>query len=284
MKPLYLFLLLLTPFTVLFGAEEQTLYDIPPDIMVPDISGGEPAAGKRVRCTAADWKDTAVYHTLYLPKDWKGTGKLPVIVEYAGNGDYKNGRDISTGKVEDCVLGFGLSEGKAIWVCLPFIEIKDGQKQNCITWWGDVDETKRYCVAAVNDVCKQFGGDASKVILAGFSRGAIACGFIGLNDDEIAALWSGFFCHSHFDGVRKWNYPASDRAAALVRLKRIGKSPVWVSQEKTVDDVKAYLQSTGFSVNAMPEVLPYPNHTAEWILRDIPLRRKAREWYKTVTD
>jgi hypothetical protein len=66
-------------------------------------------------------------------------------------------------------------------------------------------------------------------------------------------------------------------------LKRIGKRPVWVSQEKTVDDVKAYLQSTGLSVNAVLEVLPYSNHMAEWILRDIPLRRKAREWYKTGT-
>jgi hypothetical protein len=46
------------------------------------------------------------------------------------------------------------------------------------------------------------------VFIAGFSRGAIACNFIGLRDDEIASLWCGFVVHSHYEGVRDW--PGSD--------------------------------------------------------------------------
>jgi hypothetical protein len=33
---------------------------------------------------------------------------------------------------------------------------------------------------------ENFGGDASAVVLTGFSRGAIACGYLGMHDDETA--------------------------------------------------------------------------------------------------
>ena len=45
---------------------------------------------------------------------------------------------------------------------------------------------------------------------------------IRMTDDEVAALWCGFICHSHYDGVRSWGYAGDDRAAATERLARLG--------------------------------------------------------------
>jgi hypothetical protein len=64
------------------------------------------------------------------------------------------------------------------------------------------------------------------VFICGFSRGAIAASYIGLADDEIAALWKGMITHDHFDGDHKWNYPESDQKSALVRLARLKGRPV----------------------------------------------------------
>ena len=68
--------------------------------------------------TLSDYEDSYVYHSLYLPKDWKAGKQYPVIVEYAGNGPYRNRQgDICTGKVEDCNLGYGISGGEGfIWL------------------------------------------------------------------------------------------------------------------------------------------------------------------------
>ena len=45
---------------------------------------------------------------------------------------------------------------------------------------------------------------------------------IRMTDDEVAALWCGFICHSHYDGVRSWGYTDDDPAAAAARLGRLG--------------------------------------------------------------
>ncbi|GHT66611.1 hypothetical protein AGMMS50239_28340 [Bacteroidia bacterium] len=265
------------------GDEPQSVYDFPVTVKLPAVLNGNPGAGKRVRMTTPDWTETSVYHTLYLPKDWNRNAKLPVIVEYAGNGGYIKGLDVSHGTVEDCCLGYGLTSGSgAIWITMPFVEVKNGLKQNCTVWWGDIEETKRYCTETVRDVCEQFGGDPNRVILAGFSRGAIACFYIGLHDDQIAGLWSGFFCHSHLDGVREnWGYPGADRASALIRLKRLGNRPVWISQENTTDDIQQYLKETGVTGRFTFASLPYPNHTIQWILRDLPIRLEAINWWNS---
>src|SRR6476469_395491 len=55
---------------------------------VPPLSFSKPKAGTRVKQTTPGWEGTKVYHTLYLPKDWKVGKKYPVIVEFAGNGPY----------------------------------------------------------------------------------------------------------------------------------------------------------------------------------------------------
>ena len=78
------------------------LRSIRPDIHIPPIELGEPRPGLRVRITPPEYTNTKVHHVLYLPKDWSPNKQYPVLVEYAGNGNYKNKwDDISTGKVED---------------------------------------------------------------------------------------------------------------------------------------------------------------------------------------
>jgi hypothetical protein len=249
----------------------------------------EPGAGRRVRATLPAFRHTDVHYSLYLPTDWKPGARHPVIVEYAGNGDYRNKYgDVCTGRVEDCSLGYGLSGGRGcIWICLPFVDAANGR--NAIRWWGDVEATVSFCQEAVRTVCAEFGGDASAVFLCGFSRGALACNYIGLHNDAIAQLWRGFFVASHYDGAREWSYPESDRASARVRLDRLGRRPVFVSHEvygvepetyHLVDTIN-YLAGTGRPLdNFRFQMVPLRNHTDRWVLHDIPARRNLRQWFR----
>lgn len=264
-------------FLLLAGASllnaEDNLNKLVPDLVVPSVTEGQPAADKRVKLASA-----GASPLLYLPADWTPAKKWPVIVEYPGNGGYSNQLgDVSDGTAAGCVMGFGLSAGRGfIWVSLPFVNT-DGTEAT--KWWGDITATKRLCMDTVQTICRDFGGDEKRVVLAGFSRGAIACNYIGLHDDEIAALWCGFICHSHYDGVREsWPYPEADRASALKRLQRLGARPQWISHEGTVKTTQSWLGSTAIAGNWTFEPLPFPNHSARWTLCDTELRTKARAW------
>ena len=187
------------------GQRASNIHSINSDLVVPEAIDAEPSAGRRVKIQLPEFAGSPLFHSLYLPPAWDVGKRWPVIVEYPGNGGFSNTLgDRSTGRVEDCKLGFGLSGGRGfIWICLPFVDPKS--KSHALNWWGDADATAAYCRAAVAQVCEKFSGDAENVILAGFSRGALACGYIGLRDDDTAKLWRAIFAHSHFDGVRKWN-------------------------------------------------------------------------------
>lgn len=265
------------------GAEPGAtlLSEIPADLTVPAMTDQPPAPGRRVRQVIKAYRDTRIYHCLYLPTDWKKGAAYPVIVEYAGNGPYENHLgDRCTGEVEDCNFGYGISGGEGIiWLCLPYIS--EDHQHNQLKWWGDARATADYCKAAVAQVCKDFGGDPSAVFIAGFSRGAIACNYIGLYDDEIAALWCGFICHSHYDGVR-WDFKSRNRQTAADRLKRLKNRPQFISHERSVEPTRQYLQKACPKGRFTFVVLPYPNHTDTWVLRDIPQRRKLRQWLKSV--
>ncbi len=255
---------------------------VPQDLESPAMELADPVPGKRVRMVAPDYRGTDVYHSLYLPADWQKEKKYPVIVEYAGNGPFRNRHgDICTGRVEDCNLGYGISGGKGfIWICLPYIskDLKHNQRQ----WWGDLEATVEYCKAVVPIICKEYGGDANAVFLTGFSRGSIACNYIGLHDDDIANMWKGFICHSHYDGVTKWNYHGSDRASAATRLDRLKNRPQFISHERSVAETQQYLERAYPKGNFTFKSLPYRNHTDSWVLRDIPERRALREWLDNV--
>ncbi|CAZ97741.1 alpha/beta hydrolase [Zobellia galactanivorans] len=255
------------------------------DLFVPDITQGPPEAGKRVRQTLASYQNTEVYHLLYLPSNYKEGKKYPVIVEYPGNGPYTSAAgDLSTGQVDGCNLGYGLSEGKDfIWVSMPFISV-DGQ-ENQKWWWGDIEASKKYCMDAVKEVCDKYGGDASKVVLAGFSRGAIAVNYIGLRDDEISPLWKAFIVNSHYDGLKTWDYPNSDKASALERLKRLNGRPQFICAEgHGTSKSKNYLAHSGIQGNFTFMDIPIKNHTNTWPLYQLKERKIIRAWLSEVIE
>jgi len=253
------------------------------DLTTPSVSSGDASPGKRVRQSLPEYEGSDVHHTLYLPKGWRRGSRYPVIVEYAGNGNYQNRYgDVSEGTVEGSNLGFGISGGEGfLWLCLPYVNRHE--RKNEILWWGDPEATVEYCKKAVKLVCDRYGGDLSSVILAGFSRGAIACNYIGLRDDEIAAIWRAFIPYSHYDGVRKWPYDDCDRESALVRLKRLRGRPQFIIHETSVEETRQYLLSTGISAPFIFRTLKFRNHNDAWALRDIPERREVRAWLRRVT-
>ncbi|MCC6539235.1 MAG: hypothetical protein IT162_16910 [Bryobacterales bacterium] len=251
---------------------------VQPDLTVPEFAAdARPAAGRRVRGTLLPGTD--VYHALYLPADWKPRRRYPVIVEYAGNGNYRNQYgDESRGVPEGSSLGYGITAGRgAIWLCLPYVD--PGAGRNAITWWGDAGATVDYCLRAVDWITSEWGGDRRRLFLAGFSRGAIACNYIGLRSDAIARLWRGFICYSQYDGVRAWPYADSDRASARERLTRLRGRPQFICDEVSVAATREYLQSTGAQGRFTLRDLPFRNHNDTWVLRPVPLRTELRRWF-----
>jgi hypothetical protein len=260
-------------------AELPDIRTVAADLATPPTTPGGPAPGRRTRHSLPPWTSTDVHHTLYLPTDWKRGGRYPVIVEYAGNGNYRNRYgDISNGSVEGSNLGYGISGGRRfLWLCVPYINAVE--KRNQELWWGDVDATVAYCKAAVRDACTRYGGDPDAVILTGFSRGAIACNYLGLRDDEIAGLWAALIPYSHYDGVREnWPYKDADRASALRRLARLRDRPQFIIHEGSVEPTREYLAAARLPGRFTFRALDFRNHNDAWTLRDIPERRELRTW------
>ena len=253
------------------------LHDLNSDLVVPGVAEEQPGPGKRVRQVNPGYEAWDLYHTLYLPADWNPEGKYPVIVEYPGNGGYTNRYgDVCTGRLEDCKLGYGISGGRGfIWVSLPFVDTKS--RRHAVQWWGDPERTAAYCRQTVARVCKDYGGDTGAVILTGFSRGAIACSYIGLRDEDTAKLWRALIAHSHYDGVRRWGYAEDDVESARRRVRRFQGRSQFITQENSVSDIEAFLEAAKVE-GATLLALPHPNHTDVWVLKDVPERKQVREW------
>lgn len=165
---------------------------------VPPMTKQKPAAGRRVRHQLPEFQGSELYHSLYLPTDWKSGKKFPIIVEYAGNRWLKPPCH-SIGRPEGSRMGYGMSEGKGyIWVNAPFVN--PATKTQALNGWGDADATAQYAIDLVEMLCSDFGGDPDNVIITGFSRGAVACGYIGLRNDEVSKLWKAFHPCQHYDG------------------------------------------------------------------------------------
>jgi hypothetical protein len=270
-KARYLLLNLLC--AVALSAADIDLKKIPLDLTPPPITEGEPAAGRRVLQALPEYQSSSVRHTLFLPTNWQPGQKFPVIVEYSGNG-----RTVAGGQA---CLGYGASGGRDfIWVCLPFVT--EDRRQDTATWWGDVAATVRYCQAAVAAVCTRWGGDPRAVFLAGFSRGAIACNVIGLHDAATASLWRGMICHSHYDDGR---WKGTSPVDAAQRLARLGQIPQFITNERPVAEKERIAERL---TAAKPDgaftfvTLPFPDHTEDWILRDLPARAQLRDWLQHV--
>lgn len=255
-------------------AQEIDPLQLEPDLELPKPLHAPPAPGVRAIQFHPGNEGSGLHHILHLPTDWAPGKSWPVIVEYAGN-RHRHG----SGGVESSKLGYGVSGGKgAIWLCLPFVDAQ--RKANAPMWWGDAAATVAYCKRTVKQVCRDYGGDPGRVVLAGFSRGSIACNFIGLHDDEIAGLWCGFICHSHYEGVGDW--PMSTRAEALDRLKRLGDRPQFISHEASVEATRNYLRKVLPQGNFTFLALPFDDHTDRWVLCDLPARSQLRDWFGKV--
>ena len=278
------FLVMLLGTNAFLGYGASDISSVKPDLHIPPLTKGELAAGKRVKQTHPDWKDTEVYHVIYLPKDWRPDKRYPVIVEYAGNGPYKNKfGDISAGRPEGSKMGYGISGGEGfIWVCIPYLN--NAGNKNVTRWWGDhpiynPKPTLDYCKKVVPWVCENYGGEVKNVVLCGFSRGAIACNYLGLHDEDIAKLWRAFIPYSHYDGVKRWPYPGSDKESALTRLKRLKGRPQFICHEgKGVGETQRFLNNTGIEGQFIFQATGFRNHNDGWLLRSSSARRLMREW------
>lgn len=261
-----------------------------PDLVTPLMKIEPPAAGRRVRQVAPEYVGTDVYHSLYLPVDWRSDQKHPILVEYTGN-KFPPGK--GSGEVKDANLGYGLSGGRRfIWVVMPYIA--KGRMNNEVTWWGDRQATVEYCKVNLPRICEEFAGDPDNVFVCGFSRGAIGSSYIGLADDEIASLWKGMLTHDHFDGQRTWSYPDSDRKSALKRLSRLRGRPVLVCGQRASvvrDDYLAdhpglaefaFLDVPTNEIFTIPEGPFIHPHTDLWMHRESPYRRQARDWLEEI--
>ena len=264
---------------------------VEPDLTIPKLETGQPDIGKRVKQTIPDYEQTGVYHVTYLPTDWVKGKRYPVLIEYAGNNYRGAYGDISTGRPEGSNMGYGISGGRGfIWVCLPYLNATGDDI--ALTWWGDSKNrtawpTLDYCNKAVPWICEKYGGDTDRVILCGFSRGAIACNYLGLHDDETAKLWRAFIPYSHYDGIATWPYSASDRDSALTRLKRLAKRPQFICHEITGSQfnlaaTKKWIESSNIKANLTFTETGFRNHNDAWLLRTSPAREHLRAWLKRV--
>jgi hypothetical protein len=277
---------------VLAAPDLRDISSVPPDLATPPMTAGTPAPGKRVKQVAPEYQGTEVYHALYLPTDWRPGQRYPVLVDYAGNGNYRNGYgDVSTGRVEGSNLGYGISAGKGfIWVCMPYVNAKE--KKNEIRWWGDVEATVTYCRKTVRRVCEEYGGDPSAVIMTGFSRGAIGCGYLGLHDDKTADIWLAFLAYANFDGLsEKWGYAEVDGASAQRRLKRLGGRALLVATEQDANqqntylcEARQYFEASGVLAPITYQTSTFRNHNDAWTLRPSVARDDIHKWLRDVLD
>lgn len=272
------------------------------DLFTPNASApGTPAsAGVRIRETAPGGFPPTLYHGLYLPSDWspRPPTPFPVIVEWGGNGPWESpAGDFSCGGPLCNNLGYGASGGAGfIWLQLPFANEAGNATQGW--WWGcptpmppngqcpghfNTNTTLAYAHAAVAHVVAAYSGDPSRVVLAGFSRGALAVSYLGLADDAISGLWAGIIAYAHFDGRptdQYVPYPAHAPSDALARLARLAPRPMYVVEEDTgAQATRAWLNTTTLPLdNVTFATTGFCNHNDAWTLRPSPARVALRAW------
>lgn len=251
---------------------EEPEWTRPPGrLELPAVEDAAPAPGKRVRYRLPEDEGTGIYSVLNLPADWQRGKKYPLIVEYPGNIFYAP-VCYSTGRPEQCVIGYGITKGNgAICLGMPFIDRAAGEiAENA---WGNADDTADYVMRTVGEICDQFGGDRENIVLTGFSRGAIACGYIGLRDDSIASLWKGFHACQHSDGS-DWN--GSNMAGAIERAARFRGKSVFQT-DNSPDKFQPVMEVMKAEVTWAQSGLGF--HSTAMFLDGRPSTRQLREWF-----
>jgi hypothetical protein len=194
-----------------------------------------------------------------------------VIVEYPGN-IFLVPECYSTGRPDQCVIGYGMTKGRgAILLSLPFVDRAAGSSAEY--GWGDADATADYAVRMVEEVCARFGGDRQNVVLTGFSRGAIACGYIGFRNERIAGLWKGFHACQHYDGD---GWGGATMEGALERARRFrGKAVFHTDNSETA--FQPVMEAMSARVTYVRSGLGA--HACAMFLDDRPSTERLREWW-----
>jgi predicted esterase len=154
------------------------------------------------------------------------------------------------------------------------------KRENVVTWWGDEEATLAYLREALASESTAWGGDPQAVFFAGFSRGAIAGGYLGLRNDEVAKLWRGFILHSHIDGGR------FTPDGARERLARAGGRPTFITYGSDDDGRRespkgaAILRGLGSPV--VERQVAGLAHTDRFLDVDTSIRREMRAWLAAV--
>lgn len=247
-------------------------------IDVPNMESGAPQAGKRVLYQLPGDEATDIYVALYLPTDWEAGLTYPVIAEYPGNIFYQ-AQGWSTGRPEQCMIGYGVSQGVgAIWVSLPFIDRSIGVGEIAENGFGNTDDTTQYAKDVIAHLIANYGGDANNLFLSGFSRGAIACGYIGLRDATIGAFWKGLIPCQHYDGSA-WN--ESNMAGALARAPNFtGESIFQTDNSKSTYGV--LMDVTAGTVFWANSGLGF--HDPAMFLDDRLSTQQVRSWFRQLVD
>ncbi|MEY5025588.1 MAG: hypothetical protein RLZZ244_1116 [Verrucomicrobiota bacterium] len=239
---------------------------------VPPAQEGAPAPGKRVFFRLPGDEASPLASVLYLPRDWAPGRRYPVIAEYPGNVFFTKGC-YSTGRPEQCPIGYGMTRGEgAIWVCLPFVN--RNPERLAENQWGKPDDTAQYAQNVLREITDQFGGDPRNLFLTGFSRGAIACGFIGLRNDSLASLWKGIHACQHFDGD---GWGGAEIQGALERARRFAGKAVFYT-----DNADARLKQlvTEAGLQATHQNSHLGAHACAMFLDDRPSTQTLRAWFQ----
>lgn len=261
--------------------------DVEPDRFALPLTWEAPSTGKRALVRAPGYAETEAYHVVTLPTDWSPGRKFPVYVEWTGNGGYVDPcGERTTGRPESGRLAIGLAGNDGV-ICVQLPYLNAAGTANVATWWGSAPEhgpesTLKYAAAALDEVIARWGGDPDRMVLIGFSRGAIAVNALGLANDEIAKRWRAMVAYSHYDGVRQWPVAGSDRASAAERLKRLGQRPQFIVSEPMpngagLEATEGWLRES--APNAPREFLTsgFRDHSDGWAMRPGATRDRIRD-------
>lgn len=243
-------------------------------LTVPEVEEGVPEAGKRVKIYLPEYPEA--YYVLFLPYNFTNTVKFPVIFESPGN-VYQ---EVSSGLPDSACLGYGISFGMDyIWVCVPFVD-NTGHILRSF-WDSDPLSSVNFWLAVLNDLNAKFRIDNDKIVLSGFSRGAISTSYVGNYNDEISSKWAAYFAHSHFDGCCQTLLGSTEE-----RLNRIQKKKVLISAgalgtaKKCSWEAYTKLSKEEYSVTYIE--VPDLGHSPFWILEDSGAAKEARIWLRNL--
>ena len=245
----------------------------------PEVEEGIPKPGKLVKVYLQEYPEA--YYVVFLPYNYTEGAKFPVIFESPANG-YP--RELPF--YEGLFLGYGISRGiDYILVSVPCVDTT-GQILKS-SWGKDPLSTVNFWLAVLHDLSAKFHIFEDRIILAGFSRGAVSTSYIGNYNNEIKSKWCAYFAYAHFDGCCQTCLGDPDK-----RIKRINGRKVLIAvgendtAKKCSKEAYLKLKAYGFPATYIEHHDIHTDkclnlsHNPFWILEDSEPAQKAREWLK----